>query len=123
MRGMGRAVEMFNGRYIVAEDVGTTVEDMNSIYSQTRHVVGISGGGDGNGDPSPTTALGVYAGLKAAVRYRLRRDDVNGVKVAVQGLGNVGHNLCKMLAQDGAQLFVTDIQREKVERAVKEFAA
>lgn len=128
MRSMGKAVETFNGRYIVAEDVGTTVEDMNAIRSQTAHVVGISGndsggGHEGSGDPSPTTALGVYAGLKAAVRYRLHRNDVNGIKVAVQGLGNVGYNLCRLLAKDGARLFVTDIQAERIDAAVKEFDA
>jgi leucine dehydrogenase len=123
MRAMGRAVETFNGRYIIAEDVGTTVEDMNAIYSQTKHVVGISHGADGTGDPSPTTALGVYTGLKAAVHYRLHKSDLKGVRIAVQGLGNVGYNLCKLLAGDGAQLVVTDIQAEKVEKAVKEFGA
>lgn len=123
MRAMGKAVETFNGRYIVAEDVGTTVDDMNQIYSQTKHVVGISHGGQGSGDPSPTTAYGVYVGLKAAARYRLGRGDVKGLKVAVQGLGNVGYNLCKLLAKDGAQLFVTDVQTDKVNMAVKEFGA
>ncbi len=125
MRAMGKAVETFKGRYIVAEDVGTTVEDMNAIHSQTAHVVGIAhgGGNEGSGDPSPTTALGVYTGLKAAVRFRLHRSDFKGLKVAVQGLGNVGYNLCRMLAADGAQLFVTDMQPEKIALAVKEFGA
>lgn len=122
MRAMGRAVETFNGSYIVAEDVGTTVEDMNNIHGQTKHVVGISHDGEGSGDPSPTTALGVYTGLKAAVRYRLHRD-IKGIKVAVQGLGNVGYNLCRLLAKDGVQLYVTDVQPEKIVQATKEFGA
>jgi leucine dehydrogenase len=123
MRSMGRAVETFNGRYIVAEDVGTTVEDMNFIHSQTKHVVGFSRDGEGSGDPSPTTALGVYTGLKAAVRHRLHRSDVKGARIAVQGLGNVGYNLCKLLARDGAHLFVTDLHADRIEQAVREFGA
>ena len=123
MKAMGRAVETFGGRYIVAEDVGSTVEDMNNINTQTKHVVGVSHDGQGSGDPSPTTAYGVYVGLKAAVRYRLHRSDLRGLKVAVQGLGNVGYNLCKLLAKDGAQLWVTDVAQDKVAQAVKEFGA
>lgn len=123
MRAMGKAVETLGGRYIVAEDVGTTVDDMNFIHEQSKHVVGIAHDGQASGDPSPMTALGVYTGLKAAVRYRLRRNEMNGLKVAVQGLGNVGYNLCRLLAKDGVQLFVTDIQADKVSQAVKEFSA
>lgn len=121
MQAMGRAVETFGGHYIIAEDVGTTVPDMDAIHSQTEHVVGISQ--NGSGDPSPTTALGVFTGLKAAVRHGLKRDDLKGIKVAVQGLGNVGYNLCKLLAAEGAVLFVTDMQQDKVDRAVAEFGA
>lgn len=123
MKAMGRSVEAFGGRYIVAEDVGTTVDDMNNMHTQTKHVVGVAHDGEGSGDPSPTTALGVYTGLKAAVRYRLHRSDLRGLKVAVQGLGNVGYNLCRLLSKDGAQLFVTDVQPEKIAQAVKEFNA
>lgn len=123
MRAMGKAIESFGGRYIVAEDVNTTVEDMNYIHSQTNHVVGIAHDGQGSGDPSPTTAYGVYVGLKAAVRYRLNKTDLKGLKIAVQGLGNVGYNLCRHLAKDGAQLFVTDVQPDRVEMAVRELGA
>ena len=123
MRAMGKAVETFNGRYVIAEDVGSTVEDMNFIHNRTEHVVGISQDGKGSGDPSPTTALGVYIGLKTAVRQYLHRNDLGGVKVSVQGVGNVGYHLCKLLANDGAQLVVTDMQPDKVERVVKEFGA
>jgi leucine dehydrogenase len=123
MKEMGRCVETFGGRYIVAEDVGTTVEDMNNINTQTQSVVGVAHDGQGSGDPSPTTAFGVYTGLKAAVRYRLHRSDLRGLKVAVQGLGNVGYNLCKLLARDGAQLWVTDVAQEKITQAVNEFGA
>jgi leucine dehydrogenase len=124
MRAMGRAVETFRGNYIVAEDVGTTVDDMTAISTQTKHVVGISaGGGHGSGDPSPTTALGVFMGLKSAVKHRLNRADIKGVKVAVQGLGNVGYNLCRHLHEAGALLIVTDMAADKVEQARREFGA
>ena len=123
MRAMGRAVDTFRGKYIVAEDVGTSVDDMNFINSQTQHVVGISHGGQGSGDPSPTTALGVFMGLKAAVRHRLGKSDLKGLKVAVQGLGNVGYNLCRHLHEAGAQLFVTDIAADKIDMASREFGA
>lgn len=123
MKAMGKAVDTLGGRYIIAEDVGTTVDDMNHIHSQTDHVVGIAHDGKGSGDPSPTTAYGVYVGLKAAVKHRLGKQDVRGLKVAVQGLGNVGYNLCRFLHKDGAQLFVTDVQPDKIDMAVKEFGA
>jgi len=123
MKAMGRAVETFAGRYIIAEDVGTTVEDMNFIHTQTEHVVGIEHDGKGSGDPSPTTAYGVYVGLKSAVKYRLGKDSLQGIKIAVQGLGNVGYALCKLLHKDGANLFVTDINQDSINRAEKEFSA
>lgn len=124
MRAMGEAVESFNGRYIIAEDVGTTVEDMGYINSRTKHVVGTNNSeGHSSGDPSPITAYGVYVGLKSAVRYRLKKDSLDGVKITVQGLGNVGYNLCKLLAKDGAILTVTDVQADKVETVTKELGA
>lgn len=123
MRAMGKAVDSLNGRYIIAEDVGTTVDDMNHMASQSRHVVGISHDGKGFGDPSPTTAYGVYVGLKSAVKHRLGKADLRGVKVAVQGLGNVGYNLCKLLHKDGASLIVTDMQPDKMDQAAREFGA
>jgi leucine dehydrogenase len=122
MKAMGRAVDAFAGRYIIAEDVGTTVDDLNQIATQTKHAVGVSHGGHG-GDPSPVTAYGVYVGLKAAVKNRLGTDDLRGLTVAVQGLGNVGYNLCRHLHKDGAKLFVTDVQTERVNMAVQEFGA
>ncbi|MBA3813885.1 MAG: Glu/Leu/Phe/Val dehydrogenase [Alphaproteobacteria bacterium] len=115
-----RCVEQFNGSYITAEDVGTSVEDMACIKETTAHVVGIPGG---SGDPAPFTALGVFEAIRAAVSYRLGRSSLRGIKVAVQGLGNVGYNLCKNLAEGGAQLIVNDIDPERVERVVNEFKA
>lgn len=122
MRAMGRAVDSLGGRYIIAEDVGTTVDDLNQVATQTKHAVGVSHGGHG-GDPSPVTAYGVYVGLKAAAKHRLNREDLRGLHISVQGLGNVGYNLCKLLHADGARLSVTDVQAERVDSAVREFAA
>ncbi len=112
MRAMGRAVERLNGRYIIAEDVGVEVADMDEVAKETRHVSGISGG---VGDPSPWTAEGVFRALRAAVRHRLGRD-LEGVRVAVSGTGHVGANLCRLLAEAGARLIVADIRRDTVEQ-------
>jgi leucine dehydrogenase len=115
MRAMGRAVENFRGRYIAAEDVGMMPEDIQQMSRETMHAIGA--------DPSPTTAYGVYIGLKAAVKYRLGRSDLKGLRVAVQGLGNVGYGLCKLLSQDGAKLWVTDVQTDRIDLAVRELGA
>lgn len=120
MQALGVAVETFSGRYIVAEDVGTTAADMGEINKKTRHVVGLE---NASGDPSPVTAFGVFTGLKAAVQRRLHRTDLNGLRVSVQGLGNVGMNLCRLLAKEGAVLTVTDISAQKIEQTKSEFGA
>jgi leucine dehydrogenase len=117
-QAFGRFVESFNGRYITAEDVGTSVEDMVYIRETTSHVVGLPGL---SGDPSPFTSLGVFEAMRAAVFYRLGKSSLKGIKVAVQGLGHVGYHLCKNLIEDGAQLIVSDVDPERVERVVKEF--
>lgn len=119
MRAMGRAVERLGGRYIIAEDVGAEVADMDEIARETRHVSGLSGG---VGDPSPWTAEGVFLALRAAVRHRLG-SDLDGVRVAVTGLGHVGANLCGMLAGAGARLLVADIRAEAVGRVVEAHGA
>lgn len=119
-RAHGRAVDSLNGRYITAEDVGTSVEDMDYVHMETSHVVGIAGR---SGDPSPLTAYGVYHGLRACAEVVLRNGSLRGKKVAVQGVGHVGYHLCSHLAADGAHLFVTDIDPERVKRAVADFRA
>lgn len=116
----GRFVDQLNGRYITAEDVGTTVADMDTIRSMTLHVSGVTGGA---GNPSPSTAHGVFIGIEAAVRFALGKDDVKGVTVAIQGLGSVGYGLCRYLHGAGAKLVVTDINQDAVKRAVDEFGA
>ena len=121
MRAMGRAVDALGGRYIVAEDVGTSVEDMAAVREVTRHVAGIAEGG--SGDPSPVTAYGVLCGIRAAVSHKFGRDDLAGVSVAVQGLGNVGYALSALLHEAGAALHVADIDGAVVARAVEAFSA
>jgi leucine dehydrogenase len=117
---MGRAVHSLGGRYLTAEDVGTTVEDMDVLRAVTPYAHGIS---DGSGNPSPATAFGVYLGIRAAVAHRLGKRSLAGIHVAVQGLGNVGMRLCEYLAEDGAVLTVADINPDAVAHAVKHFKA
>jgi leucine dehydrogenase len=119
-RAHGRFVESLKGRYITAEDVGTSVEDMDYVHMETEYVTGIVGG---SGDPSPVTAYGTYRGIKACARERYGSDDLTGFTVAVQGCGHVGYYLCQFLSEEGAKLIVTDIDEEKVQRVVQEFGA
>ncbi len=119
-RAHGRAVESLGGRYITAEDVGTSVSDMDYVHMETEHV---TGRGDTSGDPSPVTAYGVYRGIKAAAQERYGSDELRGKTVTVQGLGHVGHHLCTFLARDGANLVVTDIDTQRVRQAVEDFDA
>jgi leucine dehydrogenase len=119
-RAHGRFVETLKGRYITAEDVGTSVADMDYVHMETEHV---TGRGDTSGDPSPVTAFGVYHGIKAAAQSRYGSDSLNGKTVAVQGVGHVGTYLCQYLAEEGAKLIVTDIDQERVQDVVKRFGA
>lgn len=121
-RSFGRFVEGLNGRYITAEDVGTSVNDMEWVRMETQYVTGISRALGGSGDPSPVTAFGAFAGLKAAVKKQLGRDEVSGLKVSVQGVGHVGYHLVKYLCEEGAKVYVTDIFDESIKRVVDEFS-
>lgn len=122
LQAMGVAVDRLGGRYITAEDVGTTVADFAWVRQATQYVVGLPEALGGTGDPSPTTALGVYHGIVASVTHRLHRD-LRGLTVAVQGLGNVGWNLCRLLAGAGAQLVVCDVDAALARKAAAEFDA
>lgn len=122
-RAFGRYVQGLNGRYITAEDVGTTVEDMDLIHQETDFVVGISPAFGSSGNPSPVTAFGVYQGMKAAAKAAFGTDSLAGKVIAVQGVGNVAYALCHHLHKEGAQLVVTDINKTAVQRAVDEFGA
>lgn len=116
----GEFVEQLGGRYITAEDSGTSVADMETIREQTRHVTGL---GAKSGDPSPYTALGVRRGIEATVKHALGRDSLDGLKVAVQGVGHVGYYLAKELHQLGAKLIVTDTDETRIARCKTEFQA
>ncbi len=119
-RAHGRFIESLKGRYITAEDVGTSPADMDYIHLETEHVVGLQGR---SGDPSPVTAYGVYRGIKASAKVKFGSDSLAGKTVAVQGCGHVGYYLCSYLYEEGARLVVTDIDSEKVKRVVEEFRA
>ncbi|MBI3171925.1 MAG: amino acid dehydrogenase, partial [Hydrocarboniphaga effusa] len=127
MRAMGRFVNTLNGQYIVAEDSGTNVADIRLMALETTHVGGLaddkSVAAGRSGDPSPATALGVFIGIQACVRWKLNRGELKGLRVAIQGAGNVGYRLAQYLHQAGAKLWVTDLHAPAVERCVKEFGA
>ncbi|HSP20832.1 MAG TPA: Glu/Leu/Phe/Val dehydrogenase [Planococcus sp. (in: firmicutes)] len=122
-RAFGRFIQGLNGRYITAEDVGTTVADMDLIHEETDFVTGISPAFGSSGNPSPVTAYGCYIGMKAAALEAWGDDSLEGKTVSVQGVGNVAYTLCAHLHQEGAKLIVTDINQEAVARAVKDFGA
>ncbi|MGM9950659.1 MAG: Glu/Leu/Phe/Val dehydrogenase [Lysinibacillus sp.] len=122
-RALGRFIQGLNGRYITAEDVGTTVSDMDIIHEETNYVTGISPAFGSSGNPSPVTAYGVYLGMKAAVKEAYGEESLEGKRVAVQGLGNVAYTLCEYLHRDGAHLIVTDINEKAVARVVENFGA
>ena len=119
-RAHGRFVEPLGGRYITAEDVGTSTADMDYVHMETKNVTGLAGR---SGDPSPVTAHGVFRAIQASARERWGKDDVANRTVAVQGCGHVGYFLAKALHEAGAQLVVTDIDPERVKRVVAEFSA
>lgn len=121
-RAFGRYIQSLNGRYITAEDVGTTVDDMDLIHLETDFVTGTSDSGS-SGNPSPVTAYGVYKGIKAAAKEAFGDDSLEGKTIAVQGVGNVAYALCEYLHKEGAKLVVTDINKKAVQRAVDNFGA
>ncbi|MFD2208971.1 Leu/Phe/Val dehydrogenase [Virgibacillus halophilus] len=121
-RAFGRYIQGLNGRYITAEDVGTTVDDMDLIHLETDFVTGTSDAAS-SGNPSPVTAYGVYKGVKAAAKEAFGDDSLEGKTIAVQGVGNVAYTLCEHLHKEGAKLIVTDINQKAVQRAVEAFGA
>lgn len=120
-RVFGRFIESLNGRYITAEDVGTTVHDMENIFMETKYVTGVAPAHGGSGDPSPVTAFGVFRGMQASAAAAFGSESYQGKRVALQGLGNVGSHLLKHLAEDGAVLTVTDIDKERCDTLAKEY--
>ncbi|MGR4068192.1 Glu/Leu/Phe/Val family dehydrogenase [Billgrantia sp. C5P2] len=122
LRAMGRLVESLGGRYITAEDSGSGEEDMRLIRQETLHVSGLGQGG-ASGDPSPFTAHGVFCALKSAVRHRFGRDELEGLRVAIQGVGHVGAHLARELHAAGADLVLTDVDRDSLGILVEELGA
>lgn len=124
IRAFGRYIESLNGRYITAEDVGSTVEDMDLIAEETRYVTGTSPDSDNSGgDPSPITAYGIYKGMQATAKEAFGSDSLKDKTIAVQGVGNVAYKLCEYLHKEEAKLIVTDINKDAVSRAVQDFGA
>ncbi len=120
----GDFIESLSGNYITAEDVGMSPEIMQIIATRTKYVTGLpASGGKAGGDPSPKTAFGIFRGIEAAVRFKLDRDNLKGTSVAVQGVGNVGYHLCRLLHEAGVLLTVADIEKAKVQRVCDEFGA
>jgi leucine dehydrogenase len=119
-RAHGRFIDTLGGRYITAEDIGTSPADMEYIKLETDHVAGLLGL---SGDPSPVTAYGVYVGMKATARVRWGEDSLAGKTIAVQGAGKVAYYLMQHLQREAARILVTDIDNEKVRRAEQEFGA
>ena len=124
LAAFGRMVDSLRGRYVTAEDVGTTTSDMSHVARVTRYVSGLGRSpGEAGGDPAPKTALGVFLGIQAAVRFHSGSADLAGRTVAVQGAGGVGYHLCALLAAAGARLKVADVLPSAVERVCDEFKA
>lgn len=120
----GEFVDQLNGDYVTAEDVGMSVEIMETIARKTQYVSGLPRKeGQAGGDPSPKTSYGIFKGIEAAVAFQLGRDSVADLTVAIQGVGNVGYHLCRFLSEAGAKLLVADIDPARVRRVCDEFGA
>lgn len=119
-RAHGRFVESLGGRYITAEDVGTSTADMDYVHMETKNVSGLAGR---SGDPSPVTAHGVFRAIQASAKERWGADDLTNKTISIQGCGHVGYYLAKELHEAGAKLVVTDIDAERVKRVANEFGA
>lgn len=122
LESFGLFLNTLNGKYITAKDVGIEVEDLDVIATKTKFVRGLSSK-DSGGDPSPVTAYGVYKGIKAAAKFRWGSDLLRGKKIIVQGMGHVGYGVAQFLHEEGATLFVTDLDKTALECAEKELNA
>ncbi|KTE75513.1 Glu/Leu/Phe/Val family dehydrogenase [Sphingopyxis sp. A083] len=124
LAAFGRAVESLGGAYVTAEDVGITDADMVQIAKQTKHVSGLPvASGEAGGDPGPYTALGVYLGIKAAIREGLGTDSAAGVRIAIQGVGSVGGGVARRLAAEGAKLTLADVNLARAKALAEELGA
>ncbi len=122
-RKFGRFIKNLNGKYITAEDVGTTTRDMTYVRMETTHVTGLPQSMGGGGDPSPVTAYGVFLGMKASVKERFGSDSLSGKRILVQGVGNVGEALVKLLKNENAKVFISDINETQIMKVSDEFGA
>lgn len=118
-RSLGRYIESLNGRYITAEDVGTTVDDMEYVFMETSNVVGVGEFHGGSGDPSPFTAYGTFRGIEACVERKLPDKKLRDLTVAIQGMGHVGVHLARSLSEAGVTLYVCDINEQRCKEAIE----
>jgi leucine dehydrogenase len=117
-------VNSIGGDYVTAEDVGCSVDDMRYVHEVTEYVSGLpQSGHDAGGDPSPWTALGCFQGIKAAGAARLGSESLEGLRIAVQGVGHVGLHLCRLLHEAGAELLISDVNRDNLKMATDEIPA
>jgi leucine dehydrogenase len=125
LAAFGRAVDSLGGAYVTAEDVGITDSDMVEISKQTKHVSGlpVASGADAGGDPGPFTALGVYLGIKAAIREGLNTDSAKDVRIAIQGVGSVGGGVARRLAAEGSKLTLADVNLARAKALAEELGA
>lgn len=123
MRKFGEFIHSLSGKYITAEDVGTTTPDMDIIRDVTPHVTGISESRGGSGNPSPVTAYGVYMGMKAAAMHQFGSNNLGGKKVLVQGTGHVGETLIDYITREGAQVFISDINEARMQEMSAKYGA
>ena len=124
LKAFGRAIESLGGRYVTAEDVGMADTDMVTIATETKHVSGLPvASGEAGGNPGPSTALGVYLGVRAAAKHALGTSEMRGVHVAIQGVGSVGGGLARLLAADGARLTLADVSAERAADLATELGA
>lgn len=123
MRKFGRFIKNLNGEFITSEDVGTTPRDMEYIRMETQHVTGIPESLGGSGDPAPVAAKGVYMGIKACVKEQFGTDSLTGKAVIVQGIGHVGENLVKLLRDENAKVYISDINDERTRQVSKKYGA
>ena len=119
----GQFVESLKGKYITAEDVGMSTNDMKYVRSQTKHVTGIPENMGGSGDPSPVTAYGVYMGMKASAKFKWGSDKLKNRKVLIQGIGHVGEHLLKYISEEGAFVIINDINKERLKELAYKYNA
>lgn len=120
-RTFGRYVQTLSGRYITCEDVGTNPKMMEFVRIETRHVVGLPNYIGGLGDPSPVTAYGTVLGMQASLKKLTGKENLSNIKVAIQGVGNVGYHLCKELHKVGAKLYITDVDQTAIKKVSDDF--